>query len=395
MAEFDPEAALARLEAAAERRMATPAVPEAKLKDERLTVALPPNVGAEGLVAALARLGYEPDAFQIEHVEYRQVGGADQLKVTLRPAAWSLQPARVPGPLALPPAEYDPTLPRLVVFCGDQQAPYLDPMLHELFLRWIEAARPEEVDNLGDLVNLTVIGNKHRWNPYRTPNPLEETQTCINEGYRWWREVSQAGGASLRKKIQLPGNHEQHLLNAMIEAEEGKLFGLRRAGDPDGCAAMSLRHLMRLDELGVDWIADPLGEWPKSVYRVSEWLGACHGWLIGKAPGDAARATIQRVGYSMVIGHTHTQGVAEHTVWERDGSHRVLLGCEIGGMHLLNAQGYEQFPNQQQGFATSWVYPDGTFSPFQLATYVDGHLRWGSMDLYQAHGLVRVSGMAA
>jgi hypothetical protein len=57
-----------------------------------------------------------------------------------------LVPAVDIRPIA-PPKKPDPTQPRLVVFVGDEQEPYSDPVLKELFLRWLAHNRPDVGDD--------------------------------------------------------------------------------------------------------------------------------------------------------------------------------------------------------------------------------------------------------
>lgn len=385
---FDVQAALNHLAAAASRANQRPMVPEAKIHDEIVTISLPPAADAAQLVAAFDRLGLPLADFEVGKVHYRQAGGTDQVKIDFKPRAWRVQPARTPGPtFDRAPVHYGDSEPRLVVFCGDQQRPYDDTLFHEAFLRFLDEAGPDEVVNLGDLGNFTSIGNKHRPNPKRTPDPMRDTQQCVDGCYDWWLDVSQAGSRTLRRKVWIPGNHEEHLVKAMIEAEEGKLFDLRRAGDPDGYGVNTLRHLCRLDELGVEWISDPLGDWPRAKYRVGEYVYARHGSIVRPEAGASARAAIQNIEYTLFLGHTHRQGVAPRTVWDRNGGYRTIYGVEIGGMHLLNGQGYEDQPDQQNGFATIHLYPDGTYTPPMLASWIDGALRWGTMTITKtAHG---------
>jgi hypothetical protein len=390
---FDMEAAVRRLEAAAARSNQRPLVPGVQLKDQRLAVTLAPNMDTGVLRPRLEQLGFAYDDYEIEKVTYRDAGGTEQVKVELKPRAWRLQPARIPGPSFAPlPVEHVKGAPRLVAFCGDQQRPYDDPRLHEAFLRWIEAAKPSEIVNLGDLPNFTSVGNKHRWNPGRTPDPMKETQVGVDESYQWWLDVSQAGGESLKKKVWLEGNHELHLVKAMIEAEFGRLYDIRRAGDPDGHGVMALQHLCRTDELGVEYVVDPLGGWPRGKYRVCEYAYAKHGSVVRPGAGQSVWSAIQNINYTLFVGHVHRGAIVSRTVWDRDESHRTIYGVEVPGMHLLGQQGYEpEDPDQQQGFATFWVYPDGTYTPPQLGSWNDGALRWGTMTIEQTTNGFRVT----
>lgn len=386
--EFDVQAALARLAAAASRSNQRPMTPQAVVRDQLVSITFLPDADSSHVARAFEKLGLDAQDYEVDKVHYRQAGGTDQVKIDFKPKAWRVRPARVSGPIFEPAqVAYGPDDARLVVFCGDQQRPYDDPVLHEAFLRWIEHAGPDEIVNLGDLGNFSSIGNKHRPNPKRTPDPHRDTQRCIDESYQWWRDVSEAGAGTLRRKVWIPGNHEEHLVKAMIEAEEGKLFDLRRAGDPDGHGVMTLRHLCRLDELGVDWVSDPLGDWPRAKYRVSEYVYARHGSNVRPEAGASVRAALQNVEYTLFVGHVHRGAIVARTIWKRDGTHRTIYGVEVPGMHLLNGQGYEDEPDQQQGFAAIYLFPDGTYTPPSLGSWIDGALRWGTMTITRtAHG---------
>jgi hypothetical protein len=157
-----------------------------------------------------------------------------------------------------------------------------------------------------------------------------------------------------------------------------ELYGVRRAALEDQeeeDAVLSVQHLLRLDELGIDFI-DPKGPYDQAQVKLSKYLGVRHGWLTKKGAGQSALATLEHLGYSVVVGHTHRQSLVHKTTHDIDGNPTTLMGAEAGCMCIIrDGLGYAVNPDWQNGFATATIWPDGTFK-IDLATYFDGVLVW-------------------
>jgi hypothetical protein len=260
--------------------------------------------------------------------------------------------------------------PRLVVLAGDQQAPYHNTHLHELFCEWLKVNQPHEGVLMGDTVDLPKI-SRHA----DDPDWAATTQECIDAAGQIIRDYVQASPATRWKK--LPGNHDERLRRAIID-RLGDFYGLKQANLEDGNEfdpIHSPQHLLRLDELGVEYISVP-GSYDHAQVKLSPYLAARHGWIARKGSGASAHATLDHLGHSIVVGHTHRQSLVHQTKFDIDGKASTNAAVETGCMcRIEEGLGYAVAPDWQNGFATATVYDDGTFK-LDLATYVNGNLYW-------------------
>jgi hypothetical protein len=253
---------------------------------------------------------------------------------------------------------------KLVVFVGDQQAPFHDKNLHRLFCDWLEDNEPDEGVLIGDTVDFPDI-SRHRLNPENTATVNE----CIQSGYDLLRGYVEASQHTFWRK--LAGNHDERLRNTLLD-RAAALYGVARAGEKE--SVLSVSHLLRLDELGIEYI-DPQGGYSNGQVRVSDHLAARHGWLTAKGSGASALKTLEHLGYSVVIGHTHRQSLVYKTTHDIDGQTTTLAAAETGCMCRADGLGYAVTPDWQQGWATATIYADGKFR-LDHATYVNGTLMW-------------------
>lgn len=296
-----------------------------------------------------------------------------QIRVDLAPRALeALMPARTEG---WKPPKKLPEAPKrdgeLVVFFGDQHCPHHDVELHQAACQWLRTNKPDRGILLGDILDFDVI-SRHRYNPEWSST----MQDCIDTSYQVLLDYVQASPGT--KWQLLSGNHEARLRNAVID-NLLNMYGLRRAtadGEQVGEAVLSVQHLLRLDELGIEWV-NPNGEYEHGQIRVNENLAARHGWIATRKSGTTALKTLEHLGHSVVVGHSHRMSEVYLTKHDIDGKCEVLTGVECGTMATLNSYGlgYSVAPDWQAGFATATTYDDGKFS-IDLAKYIDGSLMW-------------------
>jgi predicted phosphodiesterase len=256
----------------------------------------------------------------------------------------------------------------LVVFVSDQHAPYHDPDLHKAFLSFLSHVQPDEVVLGGDQSDFPSI-SRHRDNPAWSADP----QACIQSTFELLSDYRDA--APDARFRMLKGNHDVRLETELLNRAE-RMYGLRPATiDGEEAPALSLNRLLHLDRLNIELVESPLpGDgYEHAQANISPLLGARHGWLTG---ANTAAKTLDRLGHSVIVGHTHHQRIAHRTTWGIDRKPRVLLGVEAGCMCRLDGGlGYSINADWQQGFCTVTVWPDGTFK-VDLATFVNGHLLW-------------------
>jgi hypothetical protein len=260
----------------------------------------------------------------------------------------------------------------------DQQIPLHDRHLHEVVCRWLELNKPDGITCSGDLIDLTML-SRFGWNPKIVRDPGTDTQRAIDETNKVLTDYKQARGGSGRDYL-IPGNHEERLQRYII-ANAPQLYGIKRAGAGDDVdSELSLAHLLGLKELGMEWVTGEDGEWPHAQVWLAKRLAVRHGWIVRKNSAASAYATLEHLGHSVIVGHTHRMGIAYRTRHDSDGTRAVICGVEAGTLALPTGLGYAVAPDWQQGFAVARVNDDGTFS-VSLATYVNSTLIWEGQQL--------------
>jgi hypothetical protein len=264
--------------------------------------------------------------------------------------------------------------PEIHVVAGDFQAPYHDPDLLEVFLAFLREVRPTGGVLLGDLLDFPSI-SRHRDNP-----PYDASaQECLNSAFEILRRIVEAstfedGTATTWRK--LIGNHDERLRNELLTRAE-RLFGIRPADVPGEAPhddALSIRRLLHLDRLGIEFEA-PVGGYADAQVELGDRLAVRHGWLTGD---NTAGKTVDRLGVSVLVGHTHAKRDAWKVVYRDVKGERpiVLRGTEVGTMsRIRDGLGYAIRPGWTQGFATVALWPDGKFT-IDHATFEDGSLLW-------------------
>jgi hypothetical protein len=337
------------------------------------------DVGVEGDPAEIVRgRGLDPKDWEFDGITVNEWDGVAgelqrQLKVRLsrkrdpmellHPAVRSARPLKTKRPKALREG--------LVVFTGDQQAPYQDPDLHERFCSWLAQNKPEQGILIGDTVDFPDI-SRHR----NRPESDATVQECINAAYGILEDYTDASPDT--KWVKLCGNHDERIRNTLID-EVQQLHNLKRAELPDQIepSVLSPAHLLRLDKLGIYYL-EPEGSYEHVQVNVSPYLAARHGWVARKGSGASALATLDHLGYSVIVGHTHRQSLVHKTTHDINGQPTTLMAVEAGCMCRIDeGLGYAVAPDWQQGFATASVWPDGRFK-LDLATYLsqDKQLLW-------------------
>lgn len=261
--------------------------------------------------------------------------------------------------------------PRLVVFVGDQHAPFHDVRLHELFLKWLDEYQPNLIVLMGDGADYPTI-SRH----VNKPEHTARVQECVDGQYRLYRDYREhAPKAQIRK---LAGNHEIRIATVLLN-EHNDLYGISQAADGNDAArepVLSLVHLLRLDELAIELVEDTT----KSNYEnarvvVTDELVARHGTKAVRRSGASALKTMDDLDHSIVVGHSHRQALVPKTIHTADGP-KVLWACETGAMCNLDvAKSYAVDAQWQQGFATAVIWSDDTFT-LELASYKNKQLNY-------------------
>ena len=243
-----------------------------------------------------------------------------------RPARAPIKPAKVKQvkrPLKVAVFLPDPQI-GYRWYGGEEWAPFHDERAIELAMQLIQKIQPDEVVNLGDMIDFPTLS---RW-------PQEEAmQRTIQKSIDYTHEFlsKQRANAPKAKIVWVEGNHDLRLQN-YVQANAAKISGLRRANMEHELPLLSLPYLLRLDEINVDYV----GGYPKAEYYLSDSLKAKHGDCV-KSSGRTAAAVVEREDVSTVFGHVHRTELAYKTRHGRKGPRTQFAHCP-GALCLTNGQ---------------------------------------------------------
>ena len=228
------------------------------------------------------------------------------------------------------------------VVLNDLQIPFQDKPVLALVLRFIKDLRPHGVILNGDVVDNYSISNFNK-------DPLKRADLQ--------REVDEAGALMMQltghERIWLGGNHEDRLRRYLWDHPE--IAGLE---------ALTFEALFNVKKYGFTFY--PYGkQWMLGKLMVT------HGFMVRSHSGVSAKAHFERLGTSVLIGHTHRLGIYYKT--NVRGQHAAY---ENGCLCRLDPE-YVQSPDWQQGFSVVTVGDGGYFAVQQIPILNRRYLLYG------------------
>jgi predicted phosphodiesterase len=330
-----------------------------------------------GDIAEMIRArGLEPDEWEVKNAVLNcwDSNAGDGQIIELRQLKIHLV-RKVPIDFILPVTDVKPRTPRkpvksdthTIVLLPDRHAPYEDKACHEAVLAMLAHVQPDEVGLLGDLVDLPTI-SKHRDNPAWSASVTE----CIQSGFNLLRSYTEATPSRF---WMLKGNHCFRLETELLARAE-RMYGIAPASidGEEQDQALSLKRLLHLDRLGVELIEPPkVGDgYEFAVHKITDKFEARHGWITGQ---NSAQKSLDRVGRSLVVGHTHRQVLTRRTYFNGI-THRTIQAAECGTLRgIEGGGGFAVNPDWQVGLAVAQIGSDGA-ETIDFASFDDGVLRW-------------------
>ena len=260
--------------------------------------------------------------------------------------------------------------PRKVVICGDHHCPYVDWTLHGLFLEWLRDEEPDEGVILGDLLDLS-SASRHRRGKKKADCDVNSELRAAFKVLRDYRDASPDTHWTL-----LPGNHDDRIDHQQID-NTPSIYGvapgggLTPDGEEDGTPALSMRRLLYLDELNIDYVFE---DFNRAKHLLGRKLTLRHGYLSGKNASDNMLKKITR---STIQGHTHRMRFiykTEHDEHDEEQPTTTRLAAEAGCMaEIKDSLGYGDEEDWQQGFLVAHLWDDGDFT-LSPVPYVPGRL---------------------
>ena len=224
-----------------------------------------------------------------------------------------------------------------------------------------ETDRLDTVINLGDFLDLPSQGRFEQEASFATT-----TQHAFDRGHLFLQQQRQAAGPKA-KIVLVEGNHDRRM-EKFIMTNALSAFGLKRANTNE-LPTMSIPYLLRLEEIGVEYI----DAYPAGAYWITDRLRAIHGNKARSNGSTAAAYTNADPHISTIFGHSHRLEIQSRTVFNRDGAIRttaVSPGClcrvdgavpSVNGSTHIDGSPAKYYENWQQGVAVITVEPDGEF----------------------------------
>jgi hypothetical protein len=167
-------------------------------------------------------------------------------------------------------------------------------------------------------------------------------------------------------------------MEKFIQINAGAAWGLKRA-NLNELPVMSIPYLLRLDEIGVEYI----DAYPAGAFWLTESLRAIHGHKVRSGGSTAAAYTNADPHISTIFGHVHRQELQSKTTFNREGpikSVAVSPGClcrvdgavpSVNGSTKIDGTPATYYENWQQGVTI--VTLDANGQPFfELVQINDG-----------------------
>ena len=225
----------------------------------------------------------------------------------------------------------------------DYLAPMHDRKACDLAVIMAQKLRPSYVIFLGDHLDASELSR------YPDGKGLEHLGTighAARELHWWLSQMRQAAPAGATFTM-LEGNHDARLHRKLTEGAP-MLKGLRPAGDPDGAPMLSMRRLLSLDALGIDYVGP---------YNPSHWLWGIrftHGDTVRGGGGKTAAALAAKRPHSEIYGHIHRRELVARTVYDPGEVPRVLQFASPGTLCAVKGDGFgppghNTRPDWQQG----------------------------------------------
>jgi hypothetical protein len=251
------------------------------------------------------------------------------------------------------------------LFVSDFQIPEQDDLAINAVLKFIPDFKPDVIHFVGDILDLT---KQSRFD--HSPYDKHTLQDELVIAKRVLGEFSKAAKKANPDVVLnfYEGNHEMR-----------QLFSLAKTGfaeiEEDGEYILSLKSLLKLKELGINWIGYHSEHIEKGNVLVT------HGDLARSHSAYTAKAMLDKRGISGISGHTHRIGMHMRT---QSGITKWWM--EIGALCKLNFKHpYRSANDWQMGFGIGiYMKQTGRMHPtlipmFDKTFYYEGKTYQGSL----------------
>lgn len=172
-------------------------------------------------------------------------------------------------------------------------------------LVFIEVCRREQPDTiviLGDFLDLAAQGKY-----VQEAGFARTTQMALNDGHHMLALLRAASPDA--RIVIVEGNHDKRM-QSFIEQNALAAFGLKLANMPDSWPVMSLPNLLRLDELGIEY----MDAYPAAAYWDDDTTRNIHGTRANSKGSTMSQYAHEAPHINTWAGHTHRQEIIYRTV---------------------------------------------------------------------------------
>jgi predicted phosphodiesterase len=234
-----------------------------------------------------------------------------------------------------------PIVTKTAVVMNDLQIPFQDnQVVYDLVLPFVRTLKPDVLLFNGDIADCYALS---------THNKLRSDIRDIEGEVKECSRLFTAFAPHAKRRIMQGGNHEfrfDRILAARV---------------PELGNAASFEATFRVREHGFEWVpyTGQSSNFQPGMTQLGS-LTVTHGFLVRSHSAISAKAHFERLGASVMVGHTHRLGVYYKT--NLSGVHGAW---ENGCLCLPNPE-YTLFPDWQQGLSVVHYEEDGYFSVQQL-----------------------------
>lgn len=212
--------------------------------------------------------------------------------------------------------------PRVAVILPDPQIGFrsiggkLDPFHCEtsmaLALSITKSLRPDRIINLGDTIDLAEFSRFEI-----LPEFASTTQAALDRAHEFLAQQREASREDTQIEL-IEGNHDRRLGN-FITANARAALRLRQANTPESWPVLSIPSLLRLDELGVEYIEG----YPAGITWINDRLACVHGERL------KVSQVVDEERVSIIQGHIH-RIARQHKTWRTAKGARTTLAASPG-----------------------------------------------------------------
>lgn len=242
--------------------------------------------------------------------------------------------------------------------------PFHDDAAMDVFIEVCRRYQPDKIQILGDFLDLASQG---RW--AQEASFARTTQPALDDGHKFLAKLRAVCPAA--EIVIIEGNHDKRMQN-FIETNAVAAFGLKRANMPDEWPSMSLPHLLRLDELNIQYV----DAYPAATDWDNDNTRNIHGTKANSRGSTTAQYVTELPHLNTWAGHTHRVEVTYRSSTGPRGqaveSYSANPGClcrvdgavpSVNGAIGADGHAAHVIENWQQGFGLAY-YNDTESWPF-------------------------------